>query len=805
MQNVQTQTQVIVGKNAQVVFTVVEFDKLPVASMELAVGNARSGMSVGIVPRNPVNKKLNIAEAQAIVDQIKAEVARLSANATQTTFKGAVEEMVEVRTVAVIEQEIAETKEALATLERDYLDGMVKHDVKIAMFNKLDKALLALQKESFAVRSSEVKVVVKAAEEMTAKERMEAETIARWKDRRVSIGNSLDKVRPSDVDHSKAEINREFKAIGSKIDYFKDQMMLNRDSFKVKVLEIQAWERDTFDRIGSITIQVPRNMMQVKQWAEEVRQFVWYPMECFNYNAFKHRNQRLDHSAATLVYQQYHARFMELAQKQILGFDQFLNFTDWLDSLFVEIGAAERFMTNMILKVDKDKKLDEEAKTIALGSIRATVPMYSALWFYLGGNTQAETIVAPADVARIKAETAQFGTATLMLEIKDMRIDYKTGNKERVPAYVRIPKLPSKEKDGQGRPKAFYDVFMTRDIRFSFFNADNNNNLAAALDAFIRTFWGEGFLANPANRNGFNEHCGNCRHKTDLRVHDMMGVDYQNSANPIDTSELGQWGSKMPQWVCGVTKEFMDRDIILDLNESDSFDGLTYTDEEGNVRYPRPGYVVIKNKPVALYTVRAEGTAEACSRCPFYSKSEAKPEKRYAKELEEAVSKHLSEGGSLIRTQDGDLDLKAMKIFVPKYWTDRAQADRMPVFTQHTDNGAPQWELGFPGEFEKPVAIMVQGVGGIEVYTTEHVNKFMNKEFVPQMETFREDEAQVAKLIDIMYNVSFQFANLKENGQATLNALFAMIGSTPVPTKSTLLSRYNRAREYLAKTIQDNK
>lgn len=789
---------IVIGKNAEVVLRVADFD----GKEEFAITNAGvvalvAGKSVGIVARNPVNKKEHVAEANEIVAHIKYSF-------ENKTNRGDVVKMVEtkvVRSLEVVQAEIADTREALAVLDRDYLGGKVKHDVKVATFNKLDKQLATLLSEEFEVRSAAIKTEVVVAE-LSNREQ--------WAERQ-SVG--LDVHRPSDVDHSKEARNKAFELIGLGIDYFKDQVLLSLESFDVVVHDIQAWAKDKYDRVGAITVQIPAKMMQAKQWSEELKKFVWYPMECFTYNALAPKNQRYTPSPACLVFNQYYAEAIRLMNLGLVSIADLLTFEEYLHNLKQEIAAAERFMANAIRRADKLQYESEDAKLLALGNIHAIVPMYSVLWFYLGGSTgtfvEAVTI-APADIARIKTETAHFGTAVMTFDIKE---SVNEGG-----AYVRLPKTRS-EKDGN---VTYYDDMMTRNIKFDFFNADNNHSMKAALSAYIRVFWSEFVQAEPANRTGFNEHCGTCARKVNLPVHDQMGVDFENSANPIDTSELGQWGSRMPQWICPVNKELMDKQAILDLNEADSFEGLTYTDENGEVRYPRPGYVVIKNKPVALFTIRANGTAEACARCPFYSKNDMKPEKRYAKEVEQAVATHVANGGTIIRKEkDNTLDMKAMGLFVPRYWTDRAQTNRQVVLTQHTEGNTSKWSVGFPGEFENPTAFMVQGLGGINVYGTERVNSFMNTKFVATTETYRAEEVQLAKLIDIVYNVCFSFDRLggtpvdnseearlavEKRASDTLTSLMAMIASTPKPAERTpLYKRYHDAMQYLVKTITDNK
>jgi hypothetical protein len=344
----------------------------------------------------------------------------------------------------------------------------------------------------------------------------------------------------------------------------------------------------------------------------------------------------------------------------------------------------------------------------------------------------------------------------------------------------------------KGKDGTWWDVFKTADVRFGIYHSDNNYNVAAALTTFLLTYWGEFVKADPRNRFGFNEHCGNCRHMVYLPIHDGMGHDYENKANPIDTSELTQYGSRMPQWICGVHKDLTDEDAIDDLNEYGSFEVRSYTDREtGQLRWLRPDQTLIKGVPVSTYKVRADGTSERCAECPFYAKNEKKPDRSYNRE------KEASGGG-----------------YVPKYWTERAQANRQPVFTKH----AGGWSLGFPGEFTNATEICVQGIGGLEVYgapardvvdpttgETHHIPAVcasMKKDFVPTTEAYKQDDAQVAKLVNIIYHTCFNFDTLSAD---SLTALLGMVQATPIDSvNDPLKSRYERALARLAQTVADH-
>jgi hypothetical protein len=402
----------------------------------------------------------------------------------------------------------------------------------------------------------------------------------------------------------------------------------------------------------------------------------------------------------------------------------------------------------------------------------------------------------------------------------------------------------------------WWDVFKTADVRFGIFHSDNNHNIASALTAFLLTYWGELKRPDTRNRFGFNEHCGNCRNMVYLPVHDGMGHDYENKANAIDTSELTQYGSRMPQWICSVYKDLADEDAVDELNESDSFEIRSYTDREtGQIRWLRPDQILVKGVPVSTYKMRADGTAERCAECPFYHKNERKADKAWQKEVEETIS---SSGVPIIRDEKtGKLDLKAMGIFVPKYWTERAQANRQPVFTfglpeykgtkqdleamierkvasmtakllqegkevpaniadlarkeVYASNNA-QWILGFPGEMGLALEFMVQGLGGIEVHGNgayEYANEqgqmvyvpalcdSMKQDFIPGVEAFKQEEAQVAKVVNMIHHTCNNFATLDPSA---LDSLLVMIQNLPTP-KDPMKSRFDRAIARLVNTI----
>lgn len=455
--------------------------------------------------------------------------------------------------------------------------------------------------------------------------------------------------------------------------------------------------------------------------------------------------------------------------------------------------AKDRLLTSMVVNdvvVHEIVPYAKPDRSNRIGHITFQVPagmMEVKMW-----DGQKYVWVAMDDydyngLARTHARLTHDGSGFIRLGIRE--------DENGVPAII-WPVNKDKNKE-----RVWYDVFKTVDTRYGIMHSDNNHNVRAALTAFLLTFWGEFKQSNPRNRNGFNEHCGNCRHMVYLPVYDGNGEEFENKANPIDTSELGQWGSKMPQWICGVHKEFVDAEIIDDLNEADSYESRQYYDEEGKLRWARPNEVVIKGKPVNLFKLRAEGTAENCASCPFYCKNERKADKRYGAEVEQAVNEYKEAGGAILRNDRGELDLRGMGIFVSKYWTERAQADSQPVFTKHMQGGKATWELGFPGQFAQPVEFCVQGIGGIHIYGSEEVMQFMKADFVPEVKAFNAEEAEISKLTNIVHQVCNQFAAITPQ---TLDNLLAMIQSTPKPTQDPLKTRYNRAITRLATTIQDN-
>lgn len=76
--------QFILGKNAEVTASIL----MASANMQAILDQVLAGTTVGILINNPVNKKANIAEAQAVVDAMNGMVAKLTADAAKKT-KGA--------------------------------------------------------------------------------------------------------------------------------------------------------------------------------------------------------------------------------------------------------------------------------------------------------------------------------------------------------------------------------------------------------------------------------------------------------------------------------------------------------------------------------------------------------------------------------------------------------------------------------------------------------------------------------------------------------------------------------------------
>lgn len=390
--------------------------------------------------------------------------------------------------------------------------------------------------------------------------------------------------------------------------------------------------------------------------------------------------------------------------------------------------------------------------------------------------------------------------------------------------YISWPR--ERGKDGQ-----WWDVFKTAAVRYPMFHSDNNYNIQAGLTAYLLTYWGELKRPDVRNRFGFNEHCGNCRHMVYLPIHDGMGHDYENKANSIDTSELTQYGSRMPQWICSVHRDLADEEAVDEINEFDSFEVRSYTDREtGQLRWLRPDQILVKGVPVSTYKMRADGTAERCAECPFYHKNERKADKAHAAELVKARED--------IGWKQGDKDP-----FVPKYWTERAQANRQPVFTFGLpdftgtmddffaqvdrrmaklnekcisegkevpenlydiafnevvvgNNG--QWKLCYPGEMGLALHFMVQGVGNIDFYGTPEINATINRSFVPVMEDFRADDAEVAKVVNMIHHVCNNFATIEPSA---LETLLTLVNKVAAVAKDPLKSRFDRALARLSNTI----
>lgn len=654
-----TTANIVVGRDAQVILKMAEFDIDYTLFFNTALAEVKAGKTVGIVPRNPVNSKAHIAEVQTVITAIQNKIA---------------EESVAMTTIETIKSRILEVNAELAQVNalKESIRSLEKYNDAVARFNALTREHEQLTRDlQAAVNAQGVKLINPA--DMTKEERTEMEVLARWKDRNIG-GAAIKAHLPSDEDYSKRKKNPAFKEIGNGFAKFMHAAIANQKSFDMMVHQIVPFpKKDRQDRVGYVIFQVPAGLLEVKQWNGKA--FENLPMEDFDYNAFNSSRARLT----------YGSGFLKLAIKE----------------------NAE----GVFVSWPKSKGKEEGV-------------------FY--------------DV--FQAREAKF----MDLPASKDNIVYTIVNGEAV-----LKKGP-----------------------WNGFNSDTNYNVQAALSAFVRVFWAEYTLYNPANRAGFNEHCGNCRHLTYIAINDQMGDDYENKINPVDTSELGQWGSKIPQWICNVNKEFVDGEAIDDLNESTSYEINTYYDEKGDLRFLRANEVLIKGKPVHMYNVRAEATAGRCAECPFYSKSERKSKDAYSRE---------------VREKDG--------AYVAKFWTDRAQADRMPVFTEHMEAGSPVWSLGFPGEFEAPTQFMIQGIGHINAYGTAEIMASMPKQFIAGEAAFKAEEAEINKLINIVHQVCNRFTTIEPD---TLSNLGAMIQSTRKPTAQPMLARYERAMQRLIAMIQQN-
>lgn len=334
---------------------------------------------------------------------------------------------------------------------------------------------------------------------------------------------------------------------------------------------------------------------------------------------------------------------------------------------------------------------------------------------------------------------------------------------------VRMPKTKGKNSD------VYYDVFRTKDVRFGVSHTDNNVNLQAAIMAFLQVLIGEFVQANPMNRNGYSEHCGNCRHNVYLPMHDGLAEEYENKMSSQDVIDTVQYGSRMPQWVCGVYGDFTDVDAIENANEAGAFSITQYTDNEGVVKQLRHDEILIDGAPVKLYNIRKEGTIERCGGCAFYHKNERKPENALASEK--------------MNAKEGQ--------YVSAYWTERADHSRMPIQVLV----GSEWVTGNPGEIEEGTEFRIKGIGGVNVYASEEVLAIADMSFVAPVEEYNEVEAKGAKLVNIIHQAANNFDQVDEK---TLDAVFGLIENTDKDTLSVPLQRrLDRAVERLAQTIAE--
>jgi len=352
--------------------------------------------------------------------------------------------------------------------------------------------------------------------------------------------------------------------------------------------------------------------------------------------------------------------------------------------------------------------------------------------------------------------------------------------------FVRIPK--SMGKDGN-----FYDIFRTRGVQFASYSAENNYVVSAALTAFIRLYAGELQVEHPRNRHNFSESCVNCRfaqffNLKDGVMDDVVMEDRKSTTlfEAPDVAQLATYGSLIPQLYCPVKDMFVDLEAVRKANKAEEVDRSTpvaVTRQVGNdvrveYRYLASDELLIDGRIIKKAAVRKEFTKHIAGECPHYHQNAYKGEERYMKEV---VEKRETEG--------------KRDVFVPKYWTDRAQAERIPV--QVMVDGV--WVTKFPGEVEAFEDVRILGMNGINVYPVGAVKEYMlQSKYIAPMEEFDVEKAKIMAKVRQIFQASWNiFRLIQEEGAEQLKAIIRMADNKPEIADRRLSALWDSAAERL--------
>lgn len=358
---------------------------------------------------------------------------------------------------------------------------------------------------------------------------------------------------------------------------------------------------------------------------------------------------------------------------------------------------------------------------------------------------------------------------------------------------VRMP--VDADKNVQGK---FYDVFRTSDVRFAktkdaarvdepLFISDNNENLNAAVTAFVQVFTGEFEQENPFNRNGFNESCLTCRNVVMLSTKDgvtddmdMVSKKSRAVLEQPDVMQLAQVGSYQPSAMCMISGKFIDIEPVMTLNEATTFERDHYVDEEGNFRFQAQDEVMIAGKPVKVRDVRVNGTKAVSDSCSYYHGNSPKGEAQVAKERTTARENQSNE-------------------YVSPYYKTRAKVGRQAIQTLvSNESGKQTWETIFPGQAESPLEFRVKGIG-VTVYGSDDIMAVSDPEFVAATEEFDARHAEVMKKVNQIFYAAF---NLEKLDAAQSEMVFELADSKPEDLTDAESEKWDKAVFWLAQSLQ---
>lgn len=426
------------------------------------------------------------------------------------------------------------------------------------------------------------------------------------------------------------------------------------------------------------------------------------------------------------------------------------------------------------------------------------------------------TIMLPEDFAEVKVWIPGAGKKGKgefqWMPAEDYDYDSFKGTFQRAKAGSGFVTLPIRV-DAQGVPyvkmpvtkhqtmDVYYEQFRIRDIRIpDIFISDNIHNLSAILTTAVRFQLSALTIANPDNRNGMNQHCGNCRFMQYVQMDDGIDADRKNKIGDQGDSQVwSQFGFRNPQWICTVHKDWADLDAIMAMGDAEEQEQDYVYEEDAATgkmvpRRVRSNEIVVAGKAVSRMTFKKEHSAHRTSGCGHYHQNEKKADTTYSAQK--------------ARAKEGQ--------YVSKYWTERAEADRMVIESLVNVKGVENWMYGYPVEAvtsaleanpevsEDDISvsdIRFMGLGGIMVYLGDDVLEETDFSFVPEMEELDVADKEAAEICSIIYNTVYNFADISEE---KLEVIMELIEEKPEGLSRRMSARWDSAIRRLVETIEEH-